>query len=270
MFKPFEKRDLSKSVITNIPFVELAENCTAANYEKYTETWCTTNGLKFKSWVYPQVLAHVSKWTLSRNSSGKFSGKSLVVENCKNNAFNKGIYWFLMTNHRKALDKQYLQGDYCSLVPPILSAFKKNHSIDYKEWDVNELNFVVPSNLLEAMGTVPPKYSLEELLQFRTRGLTVASVSSKNHGEVKSAVTTFNLNGLAKELEDGRVGLGSFNSLVRMILCQTWCAHPKNRNRYMILDLEDWDRMPEPLIDEEIITKTNNTKWQSDLDELWK
>lgn len=269
MFNKPRSRNFSgggNNSIDSLPFEELAETCNFKNYEQIVEEWSNRYALKLKTWVYPQALARVGKWTLSRNESGLFSGKELIVKNCKTDEVNKGLYWFLMCDSRQ-LNKQYQQTEYCSMVPLILSAFKKFHNIEYSQWDREELHYVVSPKLLEAMTTVPPDYSVEELLQFRVKGLTMGT-GSRNPGHQKSPVTTYNLHHLPKQLEDGRVGPGHLPPLTRMMLCQTWCAHPSNRSKYMITNPLDWDNMPAPLVDSEIINDDDHPL--SGLDDIWK
>jgi hypothetical protein len=46
--------------------------------------------------------------------------------------------------------------------------------------------------------------------------------------------------------------LGGLPKLTQTILTQCWLAHPESRTPYMILDLENWDNMPKPLVSNEI------------------
>lgn len=236
--------------IASIPFHELGTACAAdsSSASEHVAEFISTYGLKHKPWLYPQLLNIVGKWTLSRNESGLFSGKQLLRDNCKaSNPTNLGYAFFCLADVR-ALNGQYKPdaAPYCALVPLILAAFKRSSGIKYSEWDKAELGFVVNKLLCTAMTTVPPDYTTEELLQFRTTGLTVKS--GKTEGQVKSPVTTYSLNGLPWEHGD-KVGMGQLPQLVRMMLCQTWCAHPNNRNEYMILDPVDWENVPKPLIE---------------------
>jgi hypothetical protein len=36
------------------------------------------------------------------------------------------------------------------------------------------------------------------------------------------------------------------------MVLQTWAAHPQNRNEYMILDPNNWDNIPQPLVSKDI------------------
>lgn len=210
-FKDFSK---TKNSIDQLPFEELAASCNKANFESEVTTFAATHRITSQTWVYPQLLAHVGKWTLSRNSNGLFSGKQLVVDNCKNNPFNQGVYWFLMSRKR-ALVKAYTFPDYNNLVPLILAAHKKMNGIKYIEWDPAELAFVVDARLCDAMLCKPPEYTKQELIEIRTKGLV--TYTGANPGRVKSAISTASINSLPREMEDGRLGLGSLPDLVSVI-----------------------------------------------------
>lgn len=108
------------------------------------------------------------------------------------------------------------------------------------------------------MGATVPEYSKEELIEFRNQGLTTQS--GKDAGIQKSAISTYGIYGLSKQLEDGRTGLGSLPQLTRIMLLQTWCAHPSVRSKYSILDPNDWDNMPDPLIEEDVLEPVSKSK----------
>ena len=152
------------------------------------------------------------------------------------------------------------------MTPLILSAFKKLADVKYCDWDKQELHFVVGPDLLKAMTTTPPSYSREELLEFRVKGLITGDTAKRSPGASKNPATTYNLYSLPREMPDGRVGPAELPVLVRMMICQTWCAHPTNRSPYMILDPLNWDAMPPPLISDEVLA----TKAVSDLEEIWR
>lgn len=260
MFKQQQIKNFQKSnTIQSLPFGELAEVDKASRAAAIDE-FIASHALKSKPWLYPQATAHIAKWRVFR-SGDKYNAKDIVVENCKTSHFDRGLWVFLMSD-RRALDKQYLYGEFCALTPLILAAHKKMNGIGYYEWD--SLEYAVNASLLEAMTTQVPDYSVEELLEWRNIGLTAKT--GKSAGVVKSAISTYGIYGLEKQLPDGRYGLGSFPQLVRIMLLQTWCAHPNNRNQYSILDPNAWETMPEPLIDEEPAAKKSS---KFELEDLW-
>lgn len=260
MFKQQQTKNFQKiNTIQALPFGELAEVDKASRAAAIDE-FIASHALKSKPWLYPQATAHIAKWKVFR-SSDKYNARDIVVENCKSSHFDRGLWLFLMSD-RRAIEKQYQHGEYCALTPLILAAHKKMNGIGYYEWD--SLEYAVNASLLEAMTTEVPQYSTEELLEWRNIGLT--SKTGKSAGVLKSAVTTYGIYGLEKQLPDGRYGLGSFPQLVRIMLLQTWCAHPSNRSQYSILDPNAWETVPAPLIDEEPTAKKSS---KFELEDLW-
>ncbi len=255
MFKSFPAKTFShksKAVLESLPFHELGEACKGhdvATINGAVDEFAEAHGIKHKGWVYPQIIARVGKWTPVRKGD-LFSPAQTVVKNCKDSPLDMGIYYFCMSNSRYVAKQASAEGrDYCALVPLILSGFKKMQDIKYMEWDKEEIHYIVNSNLAQAMMTIPYSYSEEQLLQFRVTGLTVKSGTKA--GTVRPAAATYGLNGLPWAVEDGEFeidGPGKLPQLNRMMICQTWCAHPNHRSKYMILDSKDWDNMPKPLV----------------------
>lgn len=66
--------------------------------------------------------------------------------------------------------------------------------------------------------------------------------SGKSAGQLKSAETTWSLNGISD------TELGHLPKLTQSILAQIWLAHPSHRTGLMILNPNNWDDLPEPLI----------------------
>ena len=247
------KPSLSSLTIESLPFAELGEACKLAEDRSATETiindFITRYGLSTRTWLYPQILAKIGKWTPVRSSS-LFDPKATLAKNCTTPT-DIGIYYFLLSNSR-ALSKQYTKGnsEYCALVPLILSAFKKYQDIPYSSWDRENIHYLVDNNLCTAMLCELMPWTTEELLEYRNLGLTVKS--GKSAGTVKSPISTYGITGVPEEI-DSKTTISYLPKLAKMMLCQTWCAHPSNRNKYMILDPSDWDNMPEPLVDAEPI-----------------
>ena len=172
-----------------------------------------------------------------------------------------GIYRFLMLDSRSSyLTKQYT-GDaksYCSLVPLILSAFKRVHGIPYRAWKRDELHYVVNSDLAAAMlYEYDNTLDSDQLLQLRDQGLVWKS--GPNVGKSRNPLYTHTLYGLKDTLLD------DVPDLVQVMLTQIWCAHPENRTKYMVLDPNDWDRIPLALINPVIFTQPNYINQQKDL-----
>jgi hypothetical protein len=197
-----------------------------------------------RSWglkLLDQIVAEFSKHKLNTlGSGGTISGLHYLKENLDPTSDrDMGIYRFIMMDGRSSYLDKMGSGEakkYCTLVPLIMYAHKLYNGVDYSRWERESLHYVVNEALCEAMLTEIPELTTERLLELRAIGLMQA-------GKQRSAVTTYSLYRL------GDTELAECNSLVKIMLCQTWAAHPSNRTKYMILDPMNWDKMPVPLID---------------------
>ena len=197
-----------------------------------------------KSWgikILDQIVAEFSKHKLnSLGSDGTISGLQYLKDNLDSKSErDMGIYRFLMMDGRSEYLEKMGNGEakkYCTLVPLILYAHKLYNNVDYSRWERESLHYVVNEALCEAMLTETPELTTERLLELRNIGLMQA-------GKSRSATTTYSLHRL------GDTELSHCNTLVKLMLCQTWAAHPSNRTKYMILDPLKWDTMPTPLVD---------------------
>jgi hypothetical protein len=207
------------------------------------------------TWLMPQMLAHFGRWTPVRNTDGQISGKTTVVENCTTD-WEKGLY-LIATTRRGTLLKNcgtpmYQLPMYGSLVPLIMAGLKTSRDISYNEWSREDVRYVVDPDLYAGMTCTFPDISTEELLEIRTKGLTVAS--GKTMGKVNNPVTQFKLTGIADTELSGLPWYG------QVMMAQIWCAHPANRSHYMILDPIDWDKMPKALINDSVVTSSSAPK----------
>jgi len=202
---------------------------------------------QLRSWgvkLLDQIVAEFSKHKLNDlGSKGTISGLQYLKDNLDpKSERDMGIYRFIMMDGRSSYLDKMSTGEakkYCTLVPLILYAHKLYNGIDYSRWERETLHYVVNEALCEAMLTEIPELSTERLLELRAMGLMSA-------GKSRSATTTYSLYHL------GDTELREFNSLVKIMLCQTWAAHPSNRTKYMVLDPMKWDSLPTPLIDSNI------------------
>lgn len=182
---------------------------------------------------------------------GTICGKQYLLDNFNpKDEKSLGIYRFLQFNQRSA----WLGGSatkegkrFNNLVPLILFAHKLYNNTPYSSWSRETLHYVVNSQLAEAMLLEPPQLSVERKLELRDLGLMAK-------GERRSAQTTYMLYGL-KNTE-----VGELNNLSKAMLLQTWCAHPTNRTKYMVLDPQNWDEMPTPLVSPDIFKQPNTVE----------
>lgn len=200
-----------------------------------------------KSWgikLLDQIVAEFSKHKLNAlGSGGTISGVKYLQDNLDPKSDrDMGIYRFLMMDGRSEYLEKMGTGEakkYCTLVPLILYAHKLYNGVEYSQWERETLHYVVNEALCEAMLTEIPQLTTERLLELRNIGLMQA-------GKQRSPLSTYSLYRL------GDTELAECSGLVKIMLCQTWAAHPSNRTKYMILDPMNWDKMPTPLVDSNI------------------
>lgn len=201
------------------------------------------------SWLPPQIVAHFGNWRSVKDpldeSGATFSPRLTLARNLGSEAtdWEKGLYYFTMYAKRGDLiEKQYQEpaNNYCALVPLILSGFKKHQNINYSQWSRDMLEHIVEPQLYEAMVCEVPDLSSQELLGIRDKGMEIRT--GKNAGGHRSPVSTYKLYGVAG------TAVGELPWLAQVMMTQIWCAHPSNRNKYMVLDPKNWDGMPEPLV----------------------
>jgi hypothetical protein len=206
--------------------------------------------------VMPQIMAHLANKPFRRaeivTAEGRIDGTKMLKSAFDfSSEWERGLYIFLMLDSRSAYLPSQYKGEgtqFCSLVPLIPYAFKLHHKIPYSSWDRSTLKWVVNVSLREAMlhtGT----YTREELLFARDLGLIYQS--GPKRGESRNPQSTF-------KLWSTKGGcLQGVPHLAQVMLTQIWCAHPSSRTPYMVLDPNNWDNMPAPLITENIFMSTN-------------
>jgi hypothetical protein len=150
---------------------------------------------------------------------------------------------------RSSLVKAQSQPQYASystLVPLIMSGFKKYQEIPYSKWSQVGLDCIMEANLLEAAmaGTLEDLDDID-IMSARDVGLLIKS--GPKAGDSNNPLTTWKLTGTKG------TAIGHLPTLTQTMLAQIWVAHPSLRSRYMILNPDDWDDMPEPLIATDIL-----------------
>lgn len=192
----------------------------------------------------PELVKLWGSWHVTRNDRGLVSGLQFLKDHLTTDE-RIGMYRFLMISSKSDfLPKQYT-GDnrtYCALVPIILYAQRIAKNIKYSEWDKDEIHHVVPARLAEAMTweaeVIPSK---DELLFGREQGLTWASGAKV--GTTRPANSTHKLYATTGTVYHGMPWY------VQVMYSQIWMAHPDNRTKYMVLDPQNWDSVPLPLIE---------------------
>lgn len=193
-------------------------------------------------WLLPQTLAMVARATkLVYTEEGKLDALEMMKEN--QNLDNLGpeqtneLYKYLTLSPRSEIigkAEDFLE--YSALVPLYMYAFKKYNNIAYSTWDKVQLRFSIDKGLYEAMISTPSEEAVGEgfcnLYDYRDQYCY--------NGLPPQKAWKINLTN-NKEFD-------KLPRLTKVMLCQTWMAHPSLRNEYMILNPYDWDDMPDPLV----------------------
>ena len=215
------------------------------------ETWCETMNLShLHTWLLPQLVAWYGSWTLVKDSSGTIDGLATVKHNCRD-AQSRAFYMLSRIKRSTLIATQTKFPEYATLTPLVLLGQKRIRGIDYETWrNASGLEWILEPRLLEAVlldGEVLQNVcnlGSDRLLEIQAQGLTTKS--GKTAGTKKPAKSTWSLSGI-QDTE-----LGNVPKLTQTILTQCWLAHPELRSPYMILDLQNWDNMPKPLITNDI------------------
>jgi hypothetical protein len=235
---------LAKQDIKHYPFEEFAE----VALEELEAVAERQKILQYNSWMLPQMLARFGEFQLVRTDTGEIDAARTAMHNLGTDPKLRGMYLVATKLPRgKLVQRQNSpQGaHYGALVPLVMAGLKKYQNIAYSQWHRDGVKYVVDKNLAQAMLCESvPQLSLERLLEIRSLGLTTKS--GKTEGQVKNPLSTWALTGI------GDTELGHLPKLAQTMLTQIWLAHPSVRNEYMILDPENWDRMPPPLITNDI------------------
>jgi hypothetical protein len=231
---------LQKQSITELPHQTIA-TMTETELEDFA---AKTLSKRCGSWLLPQLVAAFGSWRLILVDN-KIDVLQTLKHNCEASVENTA-YWRLSRITRSLLvTSQTKQPEYATLTPLLLAGFKRMQGIGYESWrGLPHLEYVLEPRLYEALmvDNLPDLTTLgsERLLEIRAQGLMTRS--GKNAGQLKSAETTWSLNGI-QDTE-----LGHLPKLTQTMLTQIWLAHPVHRTNLMILDPNNWDHMPEPLI----------------------
>jgi len=246
---------LKSNNITDFPFNEF-EKLNASECEDLAKELSIT---AYNSWMLPQILAYYGRWNLTWNA-GKVNSQATVKTNITT-PWEIGLWRVATILKRGSLVKTQNNPEFASysaLVPLILAGAKRFQGVKYQQWDIDENTRLVEKGLREAMFWTPeapelvrgqPYYGLgsEELLELREQGITVKS--GARAGQTQKPTSAWRLNGMR-----GTV-LQNAPALATTMLAQIWVAHPALRTEYMVLDPNDWDFMPEPLIAETVFVE---------------
>ena len=199
-------------------------------------------------WILPQLMAHIGQMPLYKTDQGFYQPLAFLDRNLGSSAELRGM-WRLCCRIRRSdfvkPQNTVTNAQWSLLVPLILAAVKMYQGVNYSEWSADNLELICEPQLAEAMlvdANIVPDLTASEILELRRLGLT-----TKTTGKVESPQSKWKLTGLAD------TALGQLPPLAVTMICQTWVAHPTLRTKYMVLDPNDWDGVPEPLISQEVV-----------------
>lgn len=225
-------------------------------FKKYLEDWAKSNGVFGTAhvWLFPQMLKYLAnKVPVRRYDTNEISARTML-DSIGSDKILIGILAIFMSSDRKIFLKSQTnkeEAPYAKLTPLFMYAYKIYHNIPYSEWFREEVELVVEKTLADAMVTELPDLSKEDLNFYKKDALLVKS--GEKAGQVRSSISTYIL------YPKGDSPLYPLNSLSRAMLCQTWLAHPDNRQSMMVLDPDDWDNMPEALVASKVLKSREET-----------
>lgn len=202
------------------------------------------------SWLMPQIITMLGSMPVFKNTNGKYSGIKFKYSNFTT-PWSKGVLLVTLLSAKACyLPTQYKAptSSYAALTPLVMYSQKLVKGIPYSAWDndPSEVSAITHQTLADAMTCNLPEFNRSELLELRTKGLL-----TKSTGVSKNPISTHYL------VETGDPMFDQLPSLARIMLAQTWLAHPTVRNKYMILNPLDWDNMPNVLVDNDILLNSH-------------
>ena len=228
------------------------------------EVWAESHELShLASWLLPQLVAWFGNWKLI-SSDGQIDCLATIKHNCPDPQ-SRAFYTLSRIKRSILVSNQTKSPDYATLTPLILMGQKRMRGVSYESWrTAKDLSWMLEPRLLEAIMLDPMvvenccNLGSERLIEIRDQGLLART--GVKAGQMKPAKSTWSLTGI-QDTE-----LGSLPKLTQTILTQCWLAHPESRTPYMLLDLNDWDAMPKPLVTNDIfkvVQKQEPTKKQT-------
>lgn len=242
---------------------DILQQCKLEAKQAVTETWAVKNSISQKlSWLPHQLLAYFGTWKAVKDESGQYNAQQTWDENTRLRedyfALGSGL---LATASRGIFFKdapkgsQQYKSPISPLVPIILAGFKKFQGIQYSQWSPVGLETLLDPELSKLLWVTVPDIAQSELIALRNTAIT--DKTGPRSGIPNNAATCTKLNHL------GDTAIGHLPKLAKYMVLQTWAAHPSNRNEYMILDPNNWDNIPEPLISSDIFTNKQAIKTQT-------
>lgn len=221
-------------------------------------------------WVIPQVLAALGELPLIRGATGLYSFeltlKSWIGVGLWSKEDLRHILGWLTCSPRSGVLGNLVQSkhpQWSAPIPLVLSVFKDRRGVGYSSWDWSDpvRTWFVDPDLLEVVdlgGTpTPPPEEVEDLVTTNSLVKT-----GRRAGTTRSRESIVNLYGGGPRVKE-------LPRLAKLMVCQCWCYHPSIRTPLMILDWNDLDNIPPPIIDTEVFDKTKQENTLT-LEDIWK
>lgn len=216
------------------------------------EEFCETEKLShFYTWLLPQMVAHFGSWTLERTASGEIDILATLKSNVGTDPQLQGIWKLSRVKRSLLIPVMSKNPDYGTLTPLVLMGQRRMGGIRYSQWcGLPNLEYVLEPRLLEAVDLSRDDLLLcdslgsNRLLELRDQGLMQRSGAKA--GQMKKPESTWSLTSMQG------TEIAHLPKLTQTMLTQIWLAHPSLRTPYMILDPNNWDNLPAPLLTPDI------------------
>ena len=234
--------------IKDFPFEAYAQLHTPTDLMEQAQVHRLSN---YNRWMLPQIAAYYGSWQ-PVTVGDKIDVKSTARANM-NTDWDVGLWRVVTQLKRSALVQSQNSPDYVNysaVVPLVLMGLKRYQNIDYSRWNLSITDTLVEPKLLEAMlfrDEDSLNLTTSELLTIRELGLTIKS--GDRQGTQNKPTHQWCLRGI------GLTVLGKVPTLVQTMLTQIWVCHPSLRTNLMVLDPQNWDHMPVPLLTAEVFDK---------------
>lgn len=199
------------------------------------------------SWLPQQMMAYFGSWDAVK-VNGVYSPLLTARRNTQERNDRFGLGALLLAKAKRGdifkgapKGSQQYKSPINPLVPIVLAGFKRYQDIPYEAWNKAELKALVDDDIAQLVGCKVPSLPNSEIIALRNKALTPNS--GPRAGKCNNPATTAALYHLQE------TSIGHLPKLAKHMVLQTWAAHPQNRDKYAILDPENWDRVPEPLVD---------------------
>jgi hypothetical protein len=238
--------------ITKQDIYELDLNTINSMTDTELEQFCETHKLShFHGWLLPQMVAYFGSWTLARTAEGQIDVLATLKSNIGNDPKLQAIWKLSRVKRSLLIPIMSKAPEYGTLTPLVLMGLKRMQNVEYQSWkNLPNLEYVLESRLLEATDLSAEELQIcydlgsERLIELRDQGLMQRTGAKA--GQLKKPESTWSLTGMQG------TEIAHLPKLTQTMLTQIWLAHPSLRTPYMILDPNNWDNLPAPLLTNEI------------------